>query len=627
MPRRVSCVLAGTMMLLGTSAAGEESEVGWTTERQVRILDDLVGSGLGLAGMRGPPPGVADPQSPTPEELRRLALHTNYRGLIDVTEGSGFGERFGMLQPVAGTEILAWRHIPELQFPHAVALLIPDGFPGASPCLVVVAASATRGIYGGAGIAGDWALQRGCAVAYTDKAAGTGFFDGDSREGVSLTGELTADPEGFQPAPDTNWTPHRIAVKHAHSGDNPEAYWGNLVLDAARFGEAELRDRFGDLGNLRIVAAGISNGGGAVLRAAEVDRDGILDAVVAGEPNLFVPESEAQVAAPEGTFHARDARPFIDYATWSGLYQPCAAIAETRAEDPFSEQLAALHEALAAHCGALREAGLLQADTLDAQAIEAGNALDDLLLTDSARRLSAMNVVADIWLQTTATMAHALARRSVDDPVCGIGFAAVGEDGRTRPSTPEERALWFGTSTGMPPTAGIVHIDRHGRALGAGSEMARAFQCWRGLWEPGDPVVQGSVAAIRSTADLPSIPIVIVHGRADALIPVNHTSRPYAAAARHRGHEQVYYYEIENAQHVDAVLADVGVRDTLVWMQPYYWDALHRVFEHLETGAPLPPNQVVRTDPVNERPTGMLADTPDSADQIVFADGTLSVPH
>src|SRR3546814_8682236 len=53
----------------------------------------------------------------------------------------------------------------------------------------------------------------------------------------------------------------------------------------------------------------ISNGGGAVLRAAELDGDW-LDAVVAGEPNVFV----------EG------GRPLYDFATEAALLQPCALL-------------------------------------------------------------------------------------------------------------------------------------------------------------------------------------------------------------------------------------------------------------------------------------------------------------
>ena len=52
-----------------------------------------------------------------------------------------------------------------------------------------------------------------------------------------------------------------IAVKHAHSGDNPEADWGRHVLQAARFGLQALNEAFPQqapftAANTRIIAFG-----------------------------------------------------------------------------------------------------------------------------------------------------------------------------------------------------------------------------------------------------------------------------------------------------------------------------------------------------------------------------------
>src|SRR5205823_5123033 len=84
-----------------------------------------------------------------------------------------------------------------------------------------------------------------------------------------------------------------IAVKHAHSGDNPEADWGRHVLQAAQFG-LEMLDRAlpqqapFTANNTRIIAVGLSNGGGAVLQAAGLDQD-MLGGVIALAPNVNVP--------------------------------------------------------------------------------------------------------------------------------------------------------------------------------------------------------------------------------------------------------------------------------------------------------------------------------------------------
>ena len=160
----VCAVLLAPILSLGATPSFGEADGVMTTNLTERRLADLAGSGLGLAGMRADRPAPADPLSPTDDELRQMALWTNYRGLIDITEGSGFEDRFEFLMPVPGVEVLAWRTLPGMTYPHAVAVLIPDSFDVSAPCIVVVAASAVRNLYGGAGIAGDWALQQGCGL-------------------------------------------------------------------------------------------------------------------------------------------------------------------------------------------------------------------------------------------------------------------------------------------------------------------------------------------------------------------------------------------------------------------------------------------------------------------------------
>ena len=73
----------------------------------------------------------------------------------------------------------------------------------------------------------------------------------------------------------------RLALRHLHSQDNPEADWGAHVRQAVHFAFDVLGQRYArtfDAGNVRVLAVGISNGGGAVLKAAELD-DGLLDVV------------------------------------------------------------------------------------------------------------------------------------------------------------------------------------------------------------------------------------------------------------------------------------------------------------------------------------------------------------
>ncbi len=53
-------------------------------------------AGLGKTGIESAvPPGFADPLKPTAAELRRRAIHTNYRALVDPTAPGGYGVLYG----------------------------------------------------------------------------------------------------------------------------------------------------------------------------------------------------------------------------------------------------------------------------------------------------------------------------------------------------------------------------------------------------------------------------------------------------------------------------------------------------------------------------------------------------
>ena len=57
---------------------------------------DLLTAGLGKSGLgNAAPPGFANPLKPTAEELRRSAIYSNYRALIDPTPGGGYGTLYG----------------------------------------------------------------------------------------------------------------------------------------------------------------------------------------------------------------------------------------------------------------------------------------------------------------------------------------------------------------------------------------------------------------------------------------------------------------------------------------------------------------------------------------------------
>ena len=68
------------------------------------VTNDLLTAGLSKTGLaRAPPPGFADPLAPTAAELRRAAIYNNYRALIDLDPGGGYGTLYGPNVTVDGT--------------------------------------------------------------------------------------------------------------------------------------------------------------------------------------------------------------------------------------------------------------------------------------------------------------------------------------------------------------------------------------------------------------------------------------------------------------------------------------------------------------------------------------------
>ena len=94
-------------------------------------------------------------------------------------------------------------------------------------------------------------------------------------------------------------------------------------------------------------------------------------------------------------------------------------------------------------------------------------------------------------------------------------------------------------------------------------------------------------------------PALIVHGRGDANLALNHTSRPYFGLNRVVEGEasSLRYYEIVNAQHLDALLPLRGFAAAFIPLHRYFSEALNLMWNHLTEGARLPPSQVVRPEP------------------------------
>jgi hydroxybutyrate-dimer hydrolase len=637
--------------------------------------DDLLTAGLGVAGIQGAPPTYADPLRPTPRELRRRAIYTAYRGLVDVSDGGGFGRLFGPIadQRVAGVEYLVAVRTPDGLGTTTVMLQLPLAFDVDAPCLLAVASSGSRGIYGALPTAAEWGLRHGHAVVHTDKGTGIGVWDVDRGRGYRVDGTLTGDRTdpllNFAPQPSAELVafgrsyPDSLLFKHPHSGLNPEADWGAYLLQAIKIAfELINRELPGRVrrpltpDNTLVLAAGISNGGAAVLRALERDRAGWINGALASEPNTIV---SGRTAGLSIDYHGRRLTDtgiaLYDYTSLHYLYQPCAVLAEQDPGAPFFAATAAARTQLEKWCRDLQDAGVLPPGEVATAARTARQQLLDAGILPGGLRLGHFNLAASLWPAIMVSYAWAYTRRPPWDPPCGVTFAATGTDGVPRPLTEAEAASLWADGSGIAPTAGISLVapgaDGVRRAANAGStRLALGYAPDRVLAHapralaaaPADraAMLQGVRAGqeqVVMTGRVGNRPVIIVHGRADSLIPVNHTSRAYYAVnQRDRGsRDELRYYELEHGNHFDGFLAVPGFADGYVPMQVWTRRGLEALYERLRHGMALPPSQVIRSrprgivagevPPLAEAHVGVLRADP-GADAIRFDGGVLTVP-
>nr|WP_255373061.1 MULTISPECIES: D-(-)-3-hydroxybutyrate oligomer hydrolase [unclassified Rhodanobacter] len=560
-------------------SAMRELDYGEVRMTEHRGHDDLLSAGLGLAGLAGLPSPFANPLDPAPGELRRRAIQTSWKGIADLGPLGGYGSVYGAVPDVPGREYQAFARIPGARSPHRVLLQLPDGFDRQKRCLVVTASSGSRGIYGAIALAGAWGLPHGCAVAYTDKGTGAGYFDYADDSGVALDGRRAKRGEAeleFQPPPAAPGA--GIAVKHAHSGDNPEGDWGRHVIQAAQFGLAMLDRAFPAEApftpqNTKIIAAGISNGGGAVLQAAGLDQEHFFAGVVALEPNVHVPGR---------------GRALYDYATEAAIWLPCALSAEDFAAVPLARGPRGVPlPAWLIRCASLRAQGKLGGNTLPAQAAQARQYLHVRGWTDEAMHTAASTTAFDLWRVIAAGYASAYLRRGAADMPCGFRYAAIGPAGQPGAADPATRASWWADGSGIPPGNGIGLFG--GMNVSADPTLIGS-ECLRGLWTGDNHESQMLHAAVAATAArLPrrDLPLWVLHGAGDGLLPTAFSSEPYVAWLRDEGRHPIYW-KVPHAQHFDAFLVLPGFGEHYVPLLPYGYAALDRLWAHLYEGAAWP---------------------------------------
>ena len=670
---------------------------------------DLLTGGLGKTGLgAAAAPAYANPLAPTALELRRNALHANYRGIQDASVGSGYGSIYGPNIDLAGGNTLGEGLVPGIEYLArldpgtgqknvGVVVQIPTRFDPANPCIVAGPSSGSRGVYGSIGSAGEWALKRGCAVALTDAGKGMGLYDpGDdtvnridgtraSRSAAGSLSHFAAQLSDAARAAFNTVFPNRLAVKHAHSQQNPEKDWGTDTLASIEYALYALNQEYAAAtpsgakgvrftpGNTMVIAASVSNGGAAVLRAAEQDSKGLIDAVVASEPSAQ-PKTQSGYGVLYGDQPVgRYGLPLIDYITYGNIYQPCAALAPavTMTEASFFNfmTLTAMTTRAQNRCAALAGKGLVTGSTLNEWANDAlaklrahGWSPEHDTMHNAHYGLGNSPIVAMMYT-------NAFGRFSMADNLCGMSMAQVDATGNVVPVSAATKALSFavgnGTANGVP--ASVISNESVGGAkawnfavspsTGKADFALDAALCQRALvtgvhavtgaaltaqttpTKAQSDAVRAGIADVLHNGNLKRKPTVIVAGRSDALVPPNHASRAYTAYNRsvEGATSPVRYWEVTNAQHFDAFLSLAGFDNRYVPLHGYFNQALSAVYAHLKTGAAIPPSQVVRATPRGGQPgaapaitaanTPPAVATPVAADQIGFVGSSINVPQ
>jgi len=696
--RASSLVLAAAITLFLAGCGDDESPtesnikpsfVGAVTKNSYDgTTDDLLTGGLGKSGLAGAAPAIAVPASPTGAELRKLAIYNNYRALVDVATNGGYGSLYGPNidnngnptlgeGKVAGTEYLAYADDGTGKLNVTMMVQIPASFDPTKPCMVTATSSGSRGVYGAIGTAGEWGLKRGCVVAYTDKGSGSGIHDlvadtvntqNGIRAGAGAAGKnsnFTSELTGAELATFNAATPNRFAVKHTHSQQNPERDWGRDTLNAIRFAFYALNEeragRNSDgsakvdfrAGNTIVIASSASNGAGAALAAAEQDADGLIDGVAVSEPSIQLTPGGNLVVKRGNVTLTGTGRPLFDYFTQANLLQPCAALSAAAVGSPAG---AFVSTAIATNrCASLKAKGILTSTTTADQASEAMNMLLAYGWQPESNLLHASHY-AFVTPAIAMTYANSYGRFSVKDNVCGLSFGAT--DGTGKPVALGATALAqsFGSSSGVPPTIGINIINNNapGGPVNSPASVSPstglldfnidAATCQRNLWtgtDAGATRVQAGVKDVYRTANLRGKPAIIVHGRADTLIPVSFSSRPYYGQNKivEGATSKLTYIEVTNAQHFDTFISNpafAGYDSMFIPLHYYFNKAMDAMYAQLTNNVPLPPAQVVRTIPRGGTPGSAplittanvppISASPAAANQITFSGTTLTIP-
>ncbi len=636
--------------------------------------DDLVTAGLGQQGLMSTLPAAVDSVNPSATELRQIAIAQAYQASQDRRSNFGFGSLYGPAAPtrfvvpsthgkVAGKEYLAYADNGSGQQNVTMMVQIPSRFTLSEACIIAVPTPGFESVYAGIPNGGEWGLKTHCTVAYTDKGAGNGIHD-LQRDSINLIdGTLdTASNAGKKShftaqgsaqmdlAAYYSTYPNRLAQKFAHSQQNPEDTWEKDVLDSIKFAfyVLNLDENYGNIttlstSNTIVIAAGVSTGGSAVLRAAEQDQQSLIDGIVVISPVITSDLSNASFSIQQNTRVFSKTvynKPFFDVLSYQNLYQACAS-----ANTAFG---------LEGRCYALRNANwLVNNVNLTDLIANAQEQLNNYGILNTANALAHYYEANSLYAGITYGYASAYGKFSLVKNLCDYSYAyTVGNSvPQTKPIS--DLADDFATSWGLPPSSSTYLINNQGNNGNGinyrentdnfGNQegyLAGAF-CLRDLAtatanstlidSTDVNQVQVGLNKIKASGNLKNKPTILVHGRNDALAHINFTSRAYYGLNQQTRNtaDSLTYIEVTDAHHFDSMNQQYQLNQTP--LQYYLTQALDIMYDHLKNGISLPSSQVIRTTPSNGASNGFPRITQDiessaSHCPITFSDNTLAIP-
>ena len=255
------------------------------------------------------------------------------------------------------------------------------------------------------------------------------------------------------------------------------------------------------------------------------------------------------------------------------------------------------------------------------------------------------------------TYVNAYGRFSVSDKVCGFSFASTDVNGVPIPLSAAQKAGSFAAMNGIPGS--IIYENAVGGPVayqfavspstGVPDVALDGFLCLRSLATGIDAVtglsltgpmaalsqrVRTGITEVQASGNLHGKPAIIVQGRADTLIPVNHASRAYLGlnAAVEGGSSKLRYIEVTNANHFDSFAS--ALPNVVVPLHVYLFRALDALYANLRSGKALPGSQVVRTvprvsalTPITASNVPPIVDTPAALNQIQVSGSTVTLPN